>query len=147
MINKSMQRWDGMQVSCTRHVQGNKRLQINIYLRTRKLQENLQHLVNIRGWKLSLIRKEQILHYALESYNYIFRWKIITFCVKNIITYLGPFLVHLDLVLQFAAIITFSGVKVVPRCKVRVVTMHGVTASVSVTRADLTFAPSRKIRS
>ena len=65
----------------------------------------------------------------------------------GIITYLGPFLVHLELVLQFAAIITFCGVIVVPCKKVGVVTNHSVTASRGVTRADLTFAPSRKIKS
>ena len=62
------------------------------------------------------------------------------------ITYLGPFLVYLELVLQFAAIITICGVIVVPCKKVGVVTKHGVTASAGVTRADLTFAPSRKIK-
>ena len=46
---------------------------------------------------------------------------------------------HLELVLQFAAIITLCGVIVVSCNKVRVVTKHGVTASAGVTRADLTF--------
>ena len=65
-----------------------------------------------------------------------FRKLVITFSVF-------PF----ELVLQFAAIITFCGVIVVPCKKVGVVTKHGVTASAGVTRADLTFAPSRKIES
>ena len=53
---------------------------------------------------------------------------------------------HLALVMQFAAIITFRGVIVVSCNKVVVVANHGVTASAGVTRADLTFAPSRKIK-
>ena len=54
---------------------------------------------------------------------------------------------HFELALQFAAIITFCGVIVVSCNKVGVVTKHGVTASAGVTRTDLTFTPSRKIRS
>ena len=76
-----MQRWDGMQVSCTGHVQGSERLQINIRLGTR----NLQDLKNYKTWLMYgdenwvWSGRKQIMHYALESYNYIFRWKIITF--------------------------------------------------------------------
>ena len=54
---------------------------------------------------------------------------------------------HLALVMQFAAIIIFRGVIVVSCNKVVVVANHGVTASGAVTRTDLTFAPSRKIKS
>ena len=54
---------------------------------------------------------------------------------------------HLALVMQFAAIITVRGVIVVSCNKVVVVTNHSVTASGGVTRTDLTFAPSRKIKS
>ena len=60
---------------------------------------------------------------------------------------MGRFLVHLALVMQFAAIIIFRSVIVVSCNKVVVVANHGVTASGAVTRTDLTFAPSRKIKS
>ena len=79
MINKSMQRWGGMQVSYTLHVKGSKILQINIYLRKNYKKELYQYTgmkteFDREGNKLCIMRQkvritfsvERLLHFALK---------------------------------------------------------------------------------